>query len=273
MSLFSLGKNIVKTPLRFLKDLYVRGGNVYTPVVIYQMGKVGSTSICNSLSDCGVSLVDQVHRIEPEHVDELVASRAARGLQPHSPDHCNRGLQLYKQIIAPKRRAKFISLARNPIDRNVSAFFFNIFDRKSLLRSLSIPELIEEFLERYSHDVPLTWFQKEPAVTVDIDVYDTPFPAERGYKTYQSGPFDLLVLRTEMPDPRKEELIQKFLGLTHFQIQRQNAGAEKGYAETYRSFKENAQLPKSYLDRMLQSQYAQHFYTDREIEQTYHRWS
>lgn len=274
MSILTTGKKVVKTSLRTVRDVRVRGvKNAHIPVVIYQMGKVGSTSIHNSLADCGVYPVDQIHRIDPEHIEELVSSRAERGLQPHRPHHCVRGLELYEQIITPKREAKFISLVRNPVDRNVSAFFYNVFDRKEQFQSLSPPELVEVFMEEYAHDVPLVWFQREPAVTLDIDVYDIPFPAERGYRTYQNGSFELLVLRTELPDAEKEEIIQQFLGLSYFQIQRRNVGKGKGYAEAYQAFKENARIPKSYLDRMLQSQYAGLFYTEREIEKAYDRWS
>ncbi len=274
MEMLSVGKKTAKKSLATVKDIWARGvKNAHIPVIVYQMGKVGSTSIYSSIADCGVQPIDQVHRMNPEHIDELVSSRADRGLHPHRPDHCARGLELYEQIVSPKRESKFISLVRNPLDRNVSAFFFNVFDRKEQYQSLSTPRLVEVFIEEYAHDVPLVWFQREPAVTLDIDVYDTSFPAERGHRTYQNGSFELLVLRTELPDAEKEDIIKQFLGLSRFQIQRRNVGKSKEYAEAYQAFKENACIPKSYLDRMLQSQYAELFYTDKEIERTYDCWS
>jgi hypothetical protein len=237
------------------------------------MGKVGSTSLSHSLDQHGVWPVHQVHRLDPSHLEEIKKHRAERGLENTFPAVHKRGLQVHREIVKPQRSAKFISLVRNPVDRNVSAFFYNFVDVEEQYEDRSPSELIAPFLEEYSHDVPLTWFQREPEVTLGIDVYDTPFSHNLGYVELQNGPFQLLVLRTELPDAQKARVVKRFLGLSEFQIRRRNTGQNKEYAETYGSFKQRIRLPESYLDRMLQSQYAQHFYSTEEIEQTYNRWS
>jgi len=264
----------VRSTTRLVRNVWVRGvDQAQLPVIVYQMGKVGSTSLTHSLDQHGVWPVHQVHRLDPSHLEEIKRHRTDRGLDNTFPDVHKRGLQVYREIVEPRQSAKLISLVRNPVDRNVSAFFYNFVDVEEQYEDCSASELIPPFLEAYSHDVPLTWFQREPEVTLGIDVYDTPFPHGRGYIKLQNGPFELLVLRTELPDNKKAEAVQRFLGLTEFQIQRRNTGQNKEYAETYDSFKQRITLPDSYLDRMLQSQYAQHFYSAEEIERTYDRWS
>jgi hypothetical protein len=80
-------------------------------------------------------------------------------------------------------------------------------------------------------------------------------------------------MQSELPNARKADAIQQFLEISDFQIQRRNTGQRKSYGNVYDAFKQKISLPNSYLDRMLQSRYAQHFYSTEEIEQTYNRWS
>jgi hypothetical protein len=46
----------------------------------------------------------------------------------------------------------------------------------------------------------------------------------------------------------------------------------KARYESIEAFQQRVSLPESYLDRMIQSQSAQHFYSAEEIQQTYERW-
>ena len=274
MKLFSLGRGLAHKTKQVFQDAWVRGWQeARVPIIVYQMGKVGSTSLSKSLRRKGLHPVYDVHRIDPGHLQEIKSIRAARGFDDVFPPVHQRGLKVYKEIVESNRHAKFISLVRNPVDRNVSAFFYNFVDIEKQYDDRPTESLVDSFLEEYHHDVPLTWFQKEPEVTLNIDVYSGRFPHHAGHVRFSNGPFDLLVLRTELPDEQKSKIVQEYLDVPDLAIQRHNTGKKKSYAHRYKAFKEEVSLPISYLDRMLKSQYAQHFYSGKEIAETYDRWS
>jgi hypothetical protein len=258
--------------MRSIFDAWIRASSSRPPVVIYQMGKVGSSSIRESLLDHGVWPVHHVHRLNPDHIDEVRNHREQKGFRERD-NIDGRGLVLHRQLVEPEHPAKFISVVRDPVSRNVSAFFQNFVGRdpEEWQNPASLKGFVDAFLEEYNHDVPLTWFKREPAATLGIDVYAKPFPSERGHATFQNDPFELLVLRVGLPDSEKADVIQSFLRMKKFHIRRVNTGKSKSYAEKYQAFKREVELPELYLRQMLDSQYARHFYSPEERAQVYER--
>lgn len=247
-----------------------------TPVIVYQMGKVGSLAVVRGLQAHGVRPVFHAHCIYPARIqkvyeDILKQSRIAAAKRRQELEN---GLDLYYEVIARQRPTRFISLVREPIGRNVSAFFQNldVFFPEGVPTD-NLHQVYTRFLERYPHDLPLTWFEEEFQVTLGIDVYAEPFPREEGALRLKRGPFEVLLLKMELPGTQKDHLIADFLGLDSFAMARENVGAVKGYGELYQRFKATVALPASYLDRMAQARYMQHFYTDEEINAMVARWS
>ncbi|MFC1812461.1 putative capsular polysaccharide synthesis family protein [Thermodesulfobacteriota bacterium] len=242
------------------------------PIIIYQMGKVGSTSILQALNEYGLKPVYHVHRMNPTYIEEV---RKEHITSNHVPPNDSLGLELYKTICLKKKNAKIITIVREPISRNISAFFqnFNRFTGLDYSKShLEIKKLIEIFLSEYKHDVPLTWFDKEIKQTLGIDIYQHPFPKEKGYLTIRKDCFNLLILKLELPDTLKQEVISEFLEVNDLFLQRKNVGQEKVYSETYRKFRHLVHLPRPYLEKMLYSKYTRHFYSDSEIESILSYW-
>lgn len=261
----------LRSKLRTYTNLYLRNA---TPVVVYQMGKVGSSSIENSLMRALERPVFHVHMMNPEnikrHFNNLLHQRNP------IPDHLITGKLLHKAIITRNREAKFITSVREPIARNISAFFQNISILAPEISNsewLSVDELTSIFLQRYPHTVPLNWFDREIAQTLRIDVYAHSFPKEKGYMQLSNGNFDLLILKSELDDRAKEREIASFLDLSSFSLRRYNVAAEKSYAEMYQSFVRNIQLPTFYINAMCDAKFTRHFYTDSEINRMRTRWT
>jgi hypothetical protein len=185
------------------------------------------------------------------------------------------GRMLYRHVVKAGRRARFISLVREPIDRNISAFFQNLERFVGMTHEeadFTIDELIGTFLKRYPHSVPLTWFDLEVKTVLDIDVYDHQFPREKGWLRIENGPFALLVIKLEIDDRRKQSAIAQFLGMDEFELVRANVAEEKEYGQTYRDFLERITLPSSYVDIMCSAEYTTQFYSAAEIEAVRRRW-
>ena len=272
------------------------------PILIYQMGKVGSSSIRNSLfrsHDPLTRLVLMSHEyfpvrnrdlnqieIEPEyrdmlareithdrHVFERFSLRKRLGWRFREKFYAE---MIYRSYVRPKRRLKVITLVREPVANNVSMFF-------QLLGQYIGPDveptecdtdkLIHVFIEKYMHWRPLTWLDAEVKTNFGIDIFQHPFPIEKGYTTISQGIVSLLVLRVELDDRTKAQAIADFIGLNKFEIVRSNVASEKSYASPYEEFKQRIKIPLALLDQMYDSKYARHFFSSEERDNFRERWS
>lgn len=183
---------------------------------------------------------------------------------------------LYDLIVAKKRSALFISLVRDPVSRNISAFFQNDGNWADFTvppEKHAVDTLIKRFLEAYPHHVPLVWFDGEFQPVLGIDVYAHPFPKERGYDVIEAGNFKVLLLKVELDDAVKERAISEFLGVPDFRLIRHNVGVKKETAALYKAFKDQFVLPAALADQIYEARYTRHFYTSEEIEHMRARWT
>lgn len=250
-----------------------------TPIIVYQMGKVGSSSVINSLEKQAILPSFHAHFLF-KHPDNrsfydpdvfLIAN-----LKLDREKQIRKGIFLYNKIIAPKKQVKIISLTREPIGRNIAAFFQN-FERetgKKYEQSNFTPqELTDIFIKFFPHSMTLRWFDIHVKPFLDIDVYEYPFPKEQGFINIHKNNVDLLILKLETPDLVKEKAIAEFLGLKEFKLVNTNVGEDKNYRDMYKKFKQNLKLPLSYVEEMCGSKYFNHFYTEEEIKKVYSQWT
>ena len=241
-------------------------------IIVYQMGKVGSRSVVDSLRMRGVKPVFHVHRMVPSNIERIKNGFQKRNIPPLDEKI---GRMLYKKIQKGKRKAKIITLVREPLSRNISAFFENLqvyigLDHKDT--DYPLKKLIDIFIKEYSHEVPLQWFDSELKKATGIDVYDYPFPKHEGYMTIEKKNIELLIVKLEISDPLKQKVIADFLHLDNFQLVSQNIGKDKTYSNTYMQFKKTINLSSSYIKKMLSSKYATHFYSEKDISRLWGKW-
>lgn len=233
------------------------------PVLVYQMGKVASSSIYDSLKLREVS-VFHVHRLNVENILAVKRAHIEKGVSPPSSDVLGRYLN--KKITSTKKPAKIISMVREPVGRNISAFFQN------LNYINNIEQLISDFMQYYDHDVPLNWFDIEMESQTGINVYDYKFP-QRGYQVICKQPYQLLVMRHDLDDSKKESVIGEFVEIPNFKLIRSNEASSKNYAQHYKEFLSTIKLPQDYVMRMLTSKDAMHFYPEEERQKLIIKWT
>jgi hypothetical protein len=210
------------------------------------MGKVGSTSVYESLLACGVTAI-HFHWMEP----------------------------LYMGQIANKERVEIITLVREPIGRCISEFFQNFESHTGVdyhRDAFDLVTLYELFLNNQYFWRPLPWFDEEMKPELGVDVYDYAFPQERGWLVIETGIYRILILKAELDDAIKETVIADFLKLGSFELTRANMAQEKAYAETYRTFIQTIRLPATYIDAMCNYKYTRHFYSETEIAGMRSKW-
>jgi hypothetical protein len=254
----------------------VHGGPLpQPPVIVYQMAKVGSSSIVSALRRSGLPAF-HVHRMSHEHLERLRGARRGLGWSVDGvPPHDVVGLALHDHVIARGRPARVVTVVREPIGRNLSSYFEHldaIWQTPDAHRVIPVERLCEGFLERFTHDEPLTWFDDELRAVVGLDVYDHRPPHE-GAVVVPGARADVLVLRSEADDRVKADALEAFLGRPGIALRPTNVTAAKPKGAAYREFQARLRLPPAYVDRMLASRYTQHFYTPDEREALYRRYT
>ncbi len=240
--------------------------------LVYQMGKVGSVSIHDSLKSAGVRNNYHIHRLNPANIDRVGREYDRRGAIRLEE---RMGRFLYELLQDPRIEVKAVSMVRRPVDRNVSAFFQNyesFTGRQWGEGPVEVDKLGKMFLEKYKHDVPLKWFDVEMKPVTGIDVYDHDFQAENGCRVLSNDRLSVLLMKCEISDERKEQALKEFFGLDHFEISRSNVGSRKSYGAVYDQLLSKFKLPESYVRRMSEARYTRHFYSEAEIEDMRERW-
>lgn len=269
-----LGKDYFRAALAW----QLRRAKVFPPILIYQMGKVGSKAVEDSLAMAKLqNPLLHVHVLSEEGIRRGELSRRSEIL---GDAECWRNIFL-RNIVSDASspiKWKVITLVREPVARNASAFFEN----RDLWSDLLFAEAqkagggvdahIAEFLGAFDHDRPLDWFDMEINRILDIDVYKVSFPQKDGYQIIRNNRIELLVLKLESLNKAFAPAMKEFLEIDNLELAKSNVAASKEYKTIYSDFLENLKLPDSYVEKMYSSKYARHFYTESELSRFHARW-
>ena len=244
-------------------------------VLVYQPGKVASSTVTHTLCQCPELSVFQLHALIPDVIDGFIDRQLKLGMKPTK---CLiRGQVIWEELIA-KKRAPFrvITLVREPIERNVSAYFQRFPEFFPGKTPDEIPDQVldDTFLECFDHRNIVEWNDEELYRALGVDLYTSPFNKENGYGVVQHPQCDVLVLRTTLEDVRKISAISLFLGMEKIpELIVANEASQKDYKEIYRRFVKRIKLSESLCSDLLDSRYARHFFTQQERELAFMRWS
>jgi hypothetical protein len=268
-----------------------------TPLLVYQMGKVGSKTVIRSLRDLKLDMpVYHVHFLTQSLIDEYLEKRRAfLGTEKQGRlKHVWLYEYLRKQLDdgLGDKKWKVVTLTRDPVARNISSFFENIdvepldsgrryhvqsdadfYGFDIVVDAGDMSALVQMFLERLDHREPLTYFDQELQGVLGVDVYSSDFPTAQGYQIYEHKLADVLLIRLENLDTCARDAFSRFLGVENFVLVNENVGSAKAYAPLYKEFRESVALPNSYLDEMYASRYVRHFYSEGEIAEFRVKWS
>jgi hypothetical protein len=248
------------------------------PVLVYTAHKVASSSVTHALQSAGGQTVYQVHMMSEANVRRLCAGMRERGMNYILEDVNgleNIGLALADELIKPRRRARVVSLVRDPVARNIS-FYFQTLDilwkTERAHERFGVERLLDEFQERFVHVRGVDWFDEEFKPVLGVDVYEHPFPRREGFLRIDSGPYEILLMRHDLDDRLKEKCLAGLIGVPGVTLTPRNVGAEKPYSEAYAEFLRRVVLPEGYVERLLGSKYARHFFGPEELARLRAKW-
>lgn len=251
-----------------LLDSYADEKNIF----IYQMGKVGSTTLENSIKNA-------IH-IHAFYNKNYTCPVRLKGLAKFGLKHViYRAEQeilafLLREIFKRRKRTKIITLVRNPMARNISMFFHDIDaylflahtnclnTRKMALatRNQNLDLLSDVFNQDFEHQYPLEWFDKEFKPMTGIDIYATDFDQAQGYSIINKNNIEVMCLRTDKIKDCVGEL-GDFVGCD-IELSLDNQADSKWYADIYREFKDNYKLPIKMQNKIKNSQFYTHFFSE-----------
>ncbi len=279
----SLGKSYTLSRIYHERRLSAESKKPGEPIIVFQMGKVGSTSIVDGLHErIPDSPVFHVHFLTDAGISDakrrlriLVKRFNANAWCLYESDYVRRYLRKY----GGGKKIKIVTLFREPIARNISSFFYNVNKYAPDFRSYSRDDelFVDALKHRYlnvfpEHEFPLQWFDKELFTMFGVDVYQQEFDKDKGYSIIRTESTEVLVLKLECLKKCVRPAFREFLGIDDFELAESNRSDDQPYNEFYKDFLENVCLPQEYLDRTYNSKYMTKFYTGEEIAQYRMRW-
>lgn len=232
-------------------------------VLIYTMGKVGSSSLENNIPGSF-----HLHSLYNNPPNPLHWELRNYGLFRKISIRFRNAVRRY--IYSRAKSVKIISIVRDPLDRNISMYFQALpfwlsvaqsgYKTKSHIdsRKEGFDVIVQSFENYYNHQYCLTWFDKELKRFSGIDVYSRKFDKENGVDIFQNGKYECLILSLEKLN-NSSSIISEFLG-RNVNISSENSGERKWYADIYRKFKTDYK-PSEKLNRLIyNSKYYCHFF-------------
>ena len=168
----------------------------YSPILVYQMGKVGYSTIHASLSAIMTNNhVYSIHYLSSSSIQSV--ERYYLKKSKPVPSHIKNSKQIRQFIdkYLGQIRFKIITLVRDPVARNISSTFQNIelglphikYTKKEQAVN-DIENLLMNSFQTFDEDTDqvCTWFGKEIEDVFHFDIYSVPFDINRGYQIYST---------------------------------------------------------------------------------------
>jgi hypothetical protein len=282
--------------LRYLIKAFA-GGLVHRPLLlIYQMGKVGSQTIEATLRNaCPGRPIFRVHYLSRQQVqlvgarlqlqifsDQAKASLRRQIKLANLLRHAVRARQKLRSLGIKGDKLHVIAGVRDPIALMLASIFQNhtaYFASLDEIDAINCQNLLlgrTENVERRQYIEQLqqtthSWFDTELRALIGMDVFEMPFPWNKGHQIYENEFARVLVYRYENFEAIGQ-MMEEFLGLNVPAIVNQNLSSAKDYSPQYEKVRRELRLPVKFLAQQYNTRLATHFYSGAEREQFACRW-
>lgn len=248
----------------------------------FSHGKVGTTTICNSLGE----------RFFAIHFHDLEMCFGKNGFLEKSSKLWD---DVKNNLKNRNKRIKIICGVREPISRDLSGFFQLLlaYDNMSIMdyhasfmenvqrflmqettkKVFKLPKNYREYgLSELKYGRNFDWFNIELKKYFDIDIYNFDFDRERGYQIYQNENVEVFVYKMEKLS-QLETALGVFIGDNGFHLTNSNRSEEKSYWKLYIDTKRELTLPKDYVEFYYKNNLCMdYFYTQEEQKEFLSKW-
>ncbi len=229
-------------------------------VLIYQPGKVGSSTVYESLIRAGVNCIHS-HVLISDWFGGRFIKDGKNGIR----------------VLHNAEKIRIISLIREPIGRDISKYFqsfleYVIFDFVKPDSYEGVNRYLEDNTKMGECGAVFEWFNMEIKEAFGIDVYQYEFDKKKGYQLIQKDNVEILLIKAERLDDC-QEVIGQFTGVEDFTLLNVNVGNEKLYKYAYNELKSTIKIPEYIADFYYKGNKAMdHFYTEEEKREFAKKW-
>lgn len=217
-------------------------------ILIYQPGKVASTSVYRSIQQYNR------HALHCHTFSEIGEMNS---------DLCE---------LLNRKSGKIISMVREPISRQIAEMWQNIHNVSRYSVEADFDEIEKYYFKDGFENSEYNWFDSEIKRYFHIDVFSYPFDKEKGYTIIKQGNIELLLMKMEKIN-ELEKVIGEFLSIDDFKLTNSNIGSQKSYRYALQSFKDNFSLSHDTLEKICkENEFMKHFYTEEECRAIYEKW-
>jgi len=248
--------------------------------LVHQMGRVASMTMVNTLK----LAVPDKPVYHTHYLTERTLNDRINYLHSIGERITQRHLKVSKIMIPflnqnlKNRNWNILTIIRDPIARNISAFFLDIerhipnFHKQYALKSISTNQMIDTFIKDYEHNTPLDWFEHEIKSPFNLDVYKYFFPEDKGYSLIKNDNLQLLVIKLERFNDCCQSAFKDFTGISNIKPQDTHITKKDDSSGAYKDLLKDIKLPRHYVDRMYSSRFMTHFYSEEEIAKLRRKW-
>lgn len=237
--------------------------------VIYNMGKVGSTTLFSTLWEkLPHSLLHHVHFMSKNGLKKREDFYA-------NPDITKDDKALVQFIEKNShKKLKIITLVREPVSRDISDLFQSLpiyFPDKSS-SEITVNDLTNQIkINNFEHT--LSWFDDEFLEYLNFDIYAQSFDPAKGYEIYKQDKLEILVIRLEDLSKCYHTALKEFTGIDFPKLVNTNLTDEKDSAVLNKNLKKEFKMGRHKLEEVYASKYVRHFYSQEEINSFFNKYS
>jgi len=248
-------------------------------ILIYQMGKVGSTTVFLSLKKhLSLTPVFHLHFLSDRSLKEQEEYYRSVGKDPQKIRHLRHSNLLKNKLDrSAKRQCKIITLVRDPIAREISMFFQK--KDKNFPDGIDTKTIIEILQNQFksfdeSKDLACNWFDEEIKANFNIDVYKFEFDKQKGYQIIRTENAEVLTIRLENLNQCFQTALSEFLISDRpIEMISENTSKEKDYKKQYREVINKITIPEEICRTIYSSRHMKHFYSEDKIEEFILKWT
>jgi len=257
-------------------------------VVVYQQGRVASTSVYESLKLLGLpNPIYHVHTLSEHKAKNEIAQLKQTGGKVFRHYFLGQKLaQALKNIdfLDVQKPWKIISIFRDPIEIMLSLYFLNIEDDPSgLLTTVNTSD--KDYVLKFFKDLLETsnpagwdvcnWYDDVFFNELGVDVYKSPFDKEKGYSIINTKRFDILLIRFEGIQSGYSHGVAELFDLdaSVINLEHTNLHRTEQYSDIHKYIKKNLKLSRSFCEKVYATKIMKSFYSPEHIEELTKKWT
>lgn len=258
-----------------------------SPILVFQMGKVGSRTVFRTLlATEDVGPVTHIHQLTD--LEEARRQHVAAGIIP-LPIHLHTSARLV--ALLPDKHFRIVAGVRDPIARLVSGYFQTpMFElRPERFGYLGLPdqmaqwrrsidpvglvELVERQLAAGDDGGFSEWFEEQLKPAFGIDALAHPFDTTAGFGIVRTDRADVLIMQAERLSDLIPTILSDFVGAQLVEVPSNIRSGDVAGSSAYRKALELIRIPEATCELIYSQPAVTHFYDEATIQHWTKRWT